>query len=129
MGSSAWVRTQASEKSQECCSHFSDLQVRSTASCHSCTESRIMALVDSEAAFEQRLREVMPGALARQAVLNGGIRTSVDFCSHQGRLKIHPVMMRFVLSQIQSCHLVMTWPHIAHSADFISKLQRWWWLS
>ena len=34
-----------------------------------------MALVDSEAAFEQRLREVMIVALARQAVLNGGIRT------------------------------------------------------
>ena len=34
-----------------------------------------MALVDSEAAFEQRLREVMPSILARQAVLNGGVKT------------------------------------------------------
>ena len=34
-----------------------------------------MALVDSEAAFEQRLKEVMPNAVSRQAILNGGIRT------------------------------------------------------
>ena len=34
-----------------------------------------MALVDSEAAFEQRLREVMPSIPARQAVLNGGVKT------------------------------------------------------
>ena len=34
-----------------------------------------MALVDSEAAFEQRLREVMPNVAAQQAILNGGIRS------------------------------------------------------
>ena len=34
-----------------------------------------MALVDSEAAFEQRLREVMPALAVRMAVINAGIRT------------------------------------------------------
>ena len=34
-----------------------------------------MALVDSEAAFEQRLREVVANAAARLAITNSGIRT------------------------------------------------------
>ena len=34
-----------------------------------------MALVDSEAAFEQRLREVIPIAAVRGSVVNAGIRT------------------------------------------------------
>ena len=34
-----------------------------------------MALVDSEAAFEQRLREVLPTVAVRRAIINAGIRT------------------------------------------------------
>ena len=34
-----------------------------------------MALVDSEAAFEQRLPEVVANAAARLAITNSGIRT------------------------------------------------------
>ena len=34
-----------------------------------------MALVDSEAAFEQRLREVVVNLAARLAIVNSGIRT------------------------------------------------------
>ena len=42
-----------------------------------------MALVDSEAAFEQRLNEVMSSVDARHAILAGGIRTfsSLAFAS------------------------------------------------
>ena len=35
----------------------------------------LMALVDSEAAFEQRLREVLPTVAVRRAIINEGIRT------------------------------------------------------
>ena len=35
----------------------------------------LMALVDSEAAFEQRLREVLPTVAVRRAIINAGIRT------------------------------------------------------
>ena len=35
----------------------------------------LMALVDSEAAFEQRLREVLPTVTVRRAIINAGIRT------------------------------------------------------
>ena len=54
-----------------------------------------MALVDSEAAFEQRLREVIPIAAVRGSVVNAGIRTFSGLAFASGTPQNRLLLMAF----------------------------------
>ena len=83
----------------------------------------VMALVDSEAGFEQRLREVLPTVAVRRAIINAGIRTfsGLAFASETPQ-NLRP-MMCFAILQMAFCRVATTWPPTAHFAGFILKLR------
>ena len=77
-----------------------------------------MALVDSEAAFEQRLREVIPIAAVRGSVVNAGIRTFSGLAFASGTPQNRLLLMAF-------CQLDMTWPPTVLSEGFILRHRLW----
>ena len=78
-----------------------------------------MALVDSEAAFEQRLREVIPTAAVRGSIVNSGIRT------FSGLHKTLRPMIRLGLLLMAFCQLDMTWLLTVLSEGFILRHRLW----
>ena len=79
----------------------------------------VMALVDSEAAFEQRLREVLPTVAMRRAIINAGVRTFSGLAFASGTHRTLRPMICFAILQMAFCRVATTWPPKAHFACFI----------
>ena len=88
-----------------------------------------MALVDSEAAFEQRMREVVVNAAARMAVVNSGIRTFSALAFAVGTPQTPPnddAFRGFSAFLTGSFLQDMTWQLTVPLGDYTLKLRLWW---
>ena len=82
-----------------------------------------MALVDSEAAFEQRLGEVIQDAAVRVAIQNQGIRSFSTLAFSCGTPQSPPNDEVFRAFADNVCPLDTIWQHSALFEGFILKLQ------